>query len=63
MEVELVKVTGNVCEVYPELDLGELLYEIGEEIGIKIPDEDMKGMDEMFDATVGYVASQRLPTS
>ena len=30
----------NVCEAYPDLDLAELLYEIEDEFGIKIPEED-----------------------
>jgi acyl carrier protein len=61
--MELVKVTDNVCEPDPDLDLAELLYEIEDEFGIKIPDEDMKRMHGMFDAIVRYVVSLRLPTS
>ena len=58
-----VRPDDNVCEAYPDLDLAELLYEIEDEFGIKIPDEEMKKMDGTFDAIVRYVASQRRPTS
>jgi acyl carrier protein len=46
---------------YPELDLAELLYEMEDELEIKIPLEDMKRMDGTFDAIVRYVALQRHP--
>jgi acyl carrier protein len=51
-----VRPEDNVCEAYPDLDLAELLYEIEDEFGIKIPLEDMKKMDGTFDAIVRYVA-------
>ncbi len=53
----------NVCESDPDLPFAELLYEIEDEFGIKIPDEDMKRMDGTFDAIVRYVASQRVESS
>ena len=58
-----VRPEDNVCEAYPDLDLAELLYEIEDEFGIKIPDEEMKKMDGTFDAIVRYVALQRRSTS
>ena len=33
-----VRPGDNVCEAYPDLDLAELLYEIEDEFGIKIPE-------------------------
>jgi hypothetical protein len=62
VEVEVLKITDNVCEPDPDLDLVELLYEI-EEFGMRIPDEGMKRMDGTFDAIVCYVASVRPTTS
>ena len=58
-----VRPDDNVCEAYPDLDFAELLYEIEDEFGIKIPDEEMKKMDGTFDAVVRYVASHRGSTS
>jgi hypothetical protein len=58
-----VRPGDNVCEAYPELDLAELLSEIEDEFGIKIPEEDMKRMDGTFDAIVRYVALLRHPAS
>ena len=49
----------NVCEACPDVDWLNSLYEIEDEFGIKIPDEDMKRMDGKFDVIVRYVASQR----
>jgi len=54
-----VRPDDNVREAYPDLDLAELLYEIEDEFGIKIPDEDVQQMDGTFDAIVRYVASRR----
>ena len=48
----------NVCESDPDLDLAELLYEIEDEFGIKIPDDYMKRMDGTFDAILRYVAGR-----
>ena len=53
-----VRQDDNVCESDPDLPFAELLYEIEDEFGIKIPDVDMKRMDGTFDAIVRYVASQ-----
>ena len=49
-----VRPDDNVCEAYPDLDLAELLYEIEDEFGIKIPDEEMKtdGRDVRCDCSV-----------
>ena len=58
-----VRPDDNVCDAYPNVDLAEILYEIEDESGIKIPDEEMKRMDGTFDAIVRCVASQRRPTS
>ena len=58
-----VRPDDNVCESYPDLDLAELLYEIEDEFGIKIPEEEMRKMDGTFDAIVRYVALQRHPQS
>ncbi len=44
----------NVCDAIPDLDLAELLYEIEDEFGIRIPDDDRKQMDGTFDAIVRY---------
>ena len=49
----------NACDAYPDLDFAELLYEVEDEFGIKIPIEDMKKMDGTFDGIVRYVALQR----
>ena len=58
-----VRPGDNVCEAYADLDLAELLYEVEDEFGIKIPDEEMRRMDGTFDAIVRYVAShQRSPS-
>jgi acyl carrier protein len=54
-----VRPDDNVCDAYPDVDLAEILYEIEDEFGIRIPDEDMKRMDGTFDAIVRYVDSQR----
>lgn len=51
-----VRPDDNVCESDPDLPLDELLYEIEDEFGIKIPDEDVKRMDGTVDAIVRYVA-------
>ena len=51
-----VRPDDNVCESDPDLDLAELLYEIEDEFGIKMSDEDMKRMDGTFDTIVRYVA-------
>jgi acyl carrier protein len=53
----------NACEAYPDLDLAELLYDIEDEFGIKIPDEEMQKMNGTFDAIVRYVAMQRSSSS
>ena len=53
-----VRPDDNVCESHPDLDLAELLYEIEDEFGIKIPDDKMKRMDGTFDAIVRYFNSQ-----
>jgi acyl carrier protein len=55
-----VRPRDSVCSAYPDLDLAELLYEVEDEFGIKIPDEDMKRMDGTFDAIVRHVALQRI---
>ena len=52
-----VRPGDNACDAYPDLDFAELLYEIEDEFGIKIPDEDMRKMDGTFDNGVRYVAS------
>ena len=44
-----VRPGDNACEAYPDLDFAELLYEIEDEFGIKIPDEAMRTMDGTFD--------------
>ena len=58
-----VRLDDNVCESDPDLDLAELLYEIEDELGIKIAWDEMRKLDGTFDAIVRYVASQRRPTS
>ena len=58
-----VRPVDNACEAYPDLDFAELLYEIEDEFGIKIPDEAMRTMDGTFDEVVRYVASHRGTTS
>jgi acyl carrier protein len=58
-----VRPDDNVCESDPDLDLAELLYEIEDEFGIKIPDEEMRKMDGSFDSIVRFVASQRHSSS
>jgi acyl carrier protein len=57
-----VRPDDNVRDACPEVDLAELLYEIEDEFGIKISDEDMKRMDGTFDAIVRYVVMQRRST-
>jgi acyl carrier protein len=57
-----VSPVDNACEAYPDRDLAEILYEIEDEFGIKIPDEEMrKKMDGTFDGIVRYVALKRHP--
>jgi len=52
----------KVDEICPDVDFAEVLYEIEDEFGIKIPIEDMKKMEGSFDEVVRYVAShQRSP--
>jgi hypothetical protein len=58
-----VRPDDNVCESDPELDLAELLYEMEDEFGIKIPRDEIRKMDGTFDAIVRSVAMQRRPTS
>ncbi len=58
-----VRPDDNVCESDPELDLAELLYEIEDEFGFKIPWDEMRKMDGTFDAIVRYVALRRHPQS
>ena len=58
-----VRPDDNVCKSDPDFDLAELVYEIEDELGIKIPKDEMKKMDGTFDAIVRYVGSQRRPTS
>ena len=58
-----VRPHDNACESYPDMDLAWLLYEIEDEFGIKIPDEDVKQMDGTFDAIVRYIGSQQRSTS
>lgn len=53
----------EVCEACPDVDLAELLYEIEDGFGIKIPDEEMRKMDWTFGAIVPYFASQRRSSS
>jgi acyl carrier protein len=55
-----VRPDDNVRDACPDVDLAEILYEIEDEFGIKIPDEEMRKMDGTFDAIVRYVSSQRL---
>jgi acyl carrier protein len=58
-----VRPGDNACDAYPDLDFAELLYEVEDESGIKIPIEDMKKMEATFDAVVRYFAShQRSPS-
>jgi acyl carrier protein len=54
-----VQPDDNICDAYPDLDLAEILYEIEDEFGIKIPDEEMRKMDGTFDAIVRYVALEQ----
>jgi acyl carrier protein len=54
-----VRPGDDACDAYPDLDFAELLYEIEDEFGIKIPSEDMKKMDGTFGAIVRYVALQQ----
>jgi hypothetical protein len=54
-----VRLGDNLCLAYPDLDLAELLSEIEDEFGIKIPHEAMRTMDGTFDGLVRYVASHR----
>ncbi len=56
---EGVRPGDNVCEAYPDLDLAELLHEIEDEFGVKIPPEDMKKLDGTFDGIVQYLTLQR----
>ena len=58
-----VRPEDNVCEFEPDLDLAELVHEIEDEFGIKIPDEDINRMNGTFDEIVRYVASQRRSTA
>src|SRR6516165_3794150 len=51
-----VRPGDNVGEICPDVDLAELLYEVEDEFGIKIPIEDMKKMYGTFDAIVRYIA-------
>jgi acyl carrier protein len=53
----------NACDVYSDLDFAELLYEVEDEFGIKIPIEEMKKMDGTFDAVVRFLASRQRPLS
>ena len=54
-----VKPGDNACDAYPDLDFAELLYEIEDEFGIKIPEETVGTMEGTFDEVVRYVALQR----
>jgi acyl carrier protein len=54
-----VRPGDNACQAYPDLDFAELLYEIEDEFGIKIPNEVLETMGGTFDGVVRYVASQR----
>jgi hypothetical protein len=54
-----VRPGNKVCEICPDVDLAEMLYEIQDEFGFNIPYADMKKMDGTFDGIVRYVASQR----
>ena len=54
-----VRPDDNACQAYPDLDLAELLYEIEDQLGITISDEEMQKMNGTFDAIVRYVAIQR----
>jgi acyl carrier protein len=49
----------NACQAYPDFDFAELLYEVEDEFGIKLPDEVLKSMVGTFDGIVRYVALQR----
>ena len=53
----------NWLDVLNWTNLTELLYEIEDEFGFKIPWDEMRKLDGTFDAIVRYVASQRRPTS
>ena len=48
----------NILEVFPDLDLAELLYEIQEELGLELSREDMKMNDGTFDSLVQCVAQK-----
>ena len=45
-----------------ELDFAELLYEIEDEFGISIPDQDMRQLEPSFDAVVRYLAGRINPS-
>ncbi len=57
-----VRPDDNVGDACPDVDLAEILYEIEDEFGINIPDQEMRQMDGTFDAIVRYVASLRRST-
>jgi acyl carrier protein len=39
-----------------EIDFAEVLYEVADEFGIRIPEQDMRQLEPRFDAVVHYVA-------
>jgi acyl carrier protein len=58
-----VRTDDSVCDSDPDVDLAELLYEIEDEFGIKIPDEALESMEGTFDGIVRFVASKRHSSS
>jgi hypothetical protein len=52
-----VRPEDRATDFYPDLDLADLLSDVGDEFGIKILDEAMREVDGSFDAAVRYLAS------
>lgn len=42
----------NVAKLFPDIDLGEVCFEIGEEFGVSFPDSSIENMDGSVDSLI-----------
>jgi hypothetical protein len=51
--------TDNVSDLFPDIDIGELCFEIGEEFGLSFPDASITTLDGTVDSLIRETQRQR----
>jgi acyl carrier protein len=47
----------HVCQINQDVDLSEIVFELAEEFGLSIPDEEVAHLDDSVDALIRFIQS------